>query len=213
MEFFVINKTPKDDNDPRSCRTNFEYDDSVKKSDAPTCAECGSFIGMLRAFPPYRVHLETWGTGYGDFAFWMTDFLVTKRVCDAFRGTSSTGLSDFSATEILTHTNHGGVVADPPAYFRTIPPIGSARIDVTASKVEWQDDERPTCAFCLGNGGPLKSWSRIVLEERSWNGDDIFYAYGIPGVLLATSRFIDWVENNQFKNLIWEKSIENSHVF
>jgi hypothetical protein len=213
MEFFVINKTPKDDYDPQLCRTNFEYDESVVKSGSPKCPECGSFIGMLQALPPYRIHLETWGNGYGDFAFWMTDFLVTKDVCDAYRGSSLTGLSEFLATEILTHANHGGIVDDPPAYFRTIPRIGSARIDLSASGVEWKEDERPTCDCCLGNGGALKGWRRVILDECSWNGDDIFYAYGLPGVLVASSRFVDWAETNQFRNFIWEKSEMSSRVF
>lgn len=213
MEFFTITKRPKNDDDPRSCRTDFEYDESVVKTGAPQCPECGTFVGMLQARPPYRVHLETWAMCYGDFAFWMTDFLVTSRVRDAYIDSSLSGLSDFHATEIVIRTNHKPIKDDPPEYFRTIPNIGSARIDISASGMEWKDNKQPTCPVCLGDGGTLTSWKHIVIDEDSWNGDDIFYAYGIPGVLVATSRFVEWANQHQFKNLAWERSKENSHAF
>ena len=213
MEFFAINKRPTNDHDPQSCRTDFEYDDSVVKSGAPQCPECGTYIGMLQAKPPFRVHLETWANCYGDFAFWMTDFLVSRRVRDAYSRSSLSGLSDFDAAEVVKSRNHAPVEGDPPEYFRTIPTIGAASVDVSASGIKWKDDKRPSCLCCLGNGGPLQSWRHVVVDESSWNGDDIFYAYGIPGVLLATSRFVEWAEEHQFKNLVWESALENSHVF
>ena len=210
MDFFIINQTPSHGDvadGPQSSRnsiemfrTNFEDDDSVLTSSAPKCPVCGVFVGMLQSIPPFRVHLETWGTAYGDFAFWMTDILVTKEVRDAYRESSLSGLSEFSETEIVSHKNMGGFIGKPPEYFRTSPKIGSARIDVTSSLIDWKDDDRPTCAFCLGNGGSLNGWRKIVIDEGSWNGDDIFYAYGLPGVLLATSKFIEWAEYHHFKN-------------
>ena len=41
---------------------------------------------------------------------------------------------------------------------------------------------------------------RVVLRERSWRGQDIFYLGSLRGIILVTHRFVDFVETNQFKN-------------
>lgn len=213
MEFFVINKRPSNDVEPSFCRTDFTYDESVLKAGAPQCPECGAYVGMLQARPPFRVHLETWGNCYGDFAFWMSDFLVSEKVRNAYRDSRLTGLSEFVPTEVVSTTKHVCNKTDRPEYFRTIPSVGAARIDVSASGVRWRDSRRPSCHCCFGNGGPLEGWDRIVVDEDSWNGDDIFYAYGIPGALLATLRFKAWADKHEFKNLDWRNAEEYSHSY
>ena len=87
MKFYVVNKKPSGGYNFERFRTDFYYDESVAKSDAPRCPLCGAFVGMLVSIPPYRVRLETWGTGFGDLAFWMSDFLIsaTSRASKCYR--------------------------------------------------------------------------------------------------------------------------------
>jgi hypothetical protein len=213
MDFYTIIDHPSGDELIEKYRTDFEYDDSVGKGEAPRCPKCNSFVGMLESVPPFRVHLETWGDGYGDLAFWMSDFLVTSRFRDEFERSGLCGLQGFVSTECLSHKNHGAALGVPPEYFRTIPRIGGARVDARASEIEWGDGKRPTCDVCLAGGGVLKRWKRIVIDESSWDGSDIFYPYGIPGALMASGRFYDWAADKQFRNLAFKRAAEHAHDF
>lgn len=213
MDFFSIVKVPNGDDFAEKYRTEFEYDDSVAKGEAPRCPKCNSFVGMLESVPPYRVHLETWGDGYGDLAFWMSDFLVTSRFRDGFVNSGLCGLQSFAPTEFLSYKHHGVALSDPPDYFRTIPRIGGARVDAIASEIEWEKGRHPTCELCLSGGGVLKRWKRIVIDESSWDGSDIFYSYGIPGALIVSERFHYWAADKDFRNLAFRRTSEHSHDF
>jgi hypothetical protein len=213
MNFFVIQKKPKGAGKEEQFRTDFTYDDSVLRGDAPKCPKCGRFVGMLEALPPYQVHLETWGEGFGDLAFWMTDFLANQAFRDSFLESGLKGLSPFTQVSVLTHNQHGSSLGDMPRYFRTIPVIGGARIDFVASGVEWKDDERPTCDHCLQGGGAIERWQRVILDEQSWTGDDVFVPFGFPSVLLASERFHAWAEPHQFKNLLILPAEQSQHDF
>ena len=173
MKFYVIQKKPKNSGKAVQFRTDFTYDDSVSKSDAPKCLKCGRFIGMLEALPPYRIHLETWGEGYGDLAFWMTNFLVSEAFRDSFFESGLKWLSKFTQVSVISHTQHGSPLGDPPSYFHTIPVIGGARVDLVASGVEWERNEHPSCDHCLQGGGTIERWQRVIIDEQSWTGDDV----------------------------------------
>lgn len=214
MDFYVIDKKPSGDEEYEKYRTEFYYDDKVKKGGALTCAKCGSFIGMLVPLPPYRVRLETWGRGCGDLAFWLDDFLASRRFRDAYVASELKGLEPFEAVEVLSCRKYRKLKdTTMPEYFRTMPSIGSARIDVVASGIEWGDNKQPECDVCLSGAGVLKRWKRVVVDESTWNGDDIFYPYGLPGTLIVTRRFTDWASNYEFKNLLLMPAAANSHDF
>ena len=65
----------------------------------------------------------------------------------------------------------------------------------------------------MSGGGILKRWQSVVVDEKSWNGNDIFFAFGISGELLASSRFFEWAKVYQFQNLIMKPAVESSHDF
>ena len=172
--------------------------------------------GLLVCCKLFRRSMFIWkrgGSEFGDIAFWMNDFLTSDRFRDAFMNSGLKGLSRFIGVTVLSHRSHGALEAAPPIYFRTIPHVGSAQVDVTASEVEWREDERPKCSTCLLGGGAIESWRRVVVNEETWNGDDIFYSYGIPGVLLVSSRFYDWAEGLNFQNLYMFPSEEYGKNF
>lgn len=213
MDFYSIIEKPSGDELVEQYRTDFAYDDSVAKSEAPKCPKCNLFVGMLETVPPLRVHLETWGDGYGDLAFWMSDFLVTLRFRSEFERSGLSGLQRFDSTECLSRKHHGGSLGDPPDYFRTIPRIGGAKVDISASEVEWGEGKHPTCDLCLSGGGVLKRWKRIVIDESSWDGSDIFHPYRFQGVLIVSSSFYDWATEQLFRNLTFRHSTDHAHDF
>lgn len=215
MQFYVIEKKPSGDEAVELYRTDFHFDEKDTKGDAPKCPDCGSFIGLLTSLPPYHVHLETWGEDFGDLAFWMHEILVSRRFRDEFIRSGLKGISAFEPVEILSQRQLGGANRkhlEPPEYFRVYPKLGGAQIDLKASSVEWRGNAQPTCKRCL-NGGVLKRWKHVIVDEKSWAGDDVFYAFGIPGVLLVSLRFFDWAQKHQFRNLIMNPAIECSRDF
>lgn len=213
MEFYIIAKKPKSEEHVGSYRTDFEYDDSVVKDKAPRCPKCGSYVGMLEAVPPLRIHLETWGDDYGDLAFYMSDFLVTTRFQNAFECSGLRGLKGFDSTECVNHKHYGAVLSKPPEYYRASPRVGGAKVDAIASEIEWGEEDQPACDVCFSGKGVLKRWRRIVIDESSWDGSDIFYPYGIPGALMTSSKFFDWAADKYFRNLIFLRASEYAHDF
>lgn len=205
MTFYVIEKKPKGGL-LEKYRTDFEYDESVPTGEAPRCPRCGAPIGMLASLPPYRVDLDTWGDEFGDLAFWLDDFLVSRRFRDAFTRSGLKGLSSFTPASVLSHTAHGKVCGDPPEYFRVRPSNGPARVDPITSGFEWVNSNHPSCWECLS--GPKKHWDRIVIDQQSWTGEDLFYPYGAPGVLVASGRFFQWAQAHCFGNLVMIPALE-----
>ncbi len=210
--FYVVNQKPSGKEIERF-RTDFYYDDTVSKSNAPRCSKCGAFIGMLEPISPYLVRLETWGTGFGDLAFWMDDFLVSQRFQEAYASSGLRGLSKFEPVEVLSCQKHRKFNEAMPSYFRSMPNRGSAKIDPVASGIDWGAPNTSRCDVCLSGPGVLKRWKSVVVDESTWNGDDIFYAYGIPGTLIVSSRFSDWAKPHVFKNLILVNAQSSSHDF
>jgi len=203
MQFYVIETKPKGSESLERFRTDFGYDESVPKGMAPKCPRCGEFVGLLESLPPYRVHLETWGEEFGDLAFWLNEFLVSRRFRDEYLRSGLRGLSAFTRATVLSHRAHGHVSGNPPDYFRVMPSTGAARVDVVSSGVEWEGGRRPTCEHCLSGGsGAIRRWDRVLIEERSWNGEDVFYPFGIPGVLIVSGRFFEWAQKHRFGNLL-----------
>jgi hypothetical protein len=210
--FYVVNQKPSGREIERF-RTDFHYEDSVKKIDAARCQKCNSYIGMREPVPPFRVRIETWGIGFGDFAFWLDDFLVSKRFYDAYVSSGLRGLRDFSPTEVLSCRKHRKHSDEMPLYFRTIPSLGGAKIDLVKSGIDYGELNQGRCDVCLSGPGVLKRWKSVVVDESTWNGDDIFYAYGLPGTLIVSSRFAEWAVNFDFKNLVLEDARASSHDF
>jgi hypothetical protein len=95
MQFYCVVQKPSGDETVEQFRTDFYFDDSDAKGDAEKCPDCGEFISMLPSLPPYHVHLETWGEDFGDLAFWMSEFLVSRRFRESYRGSGLKGLPAF----------------------------------------------------------------------------------------------------------------------
>src|SRR5580693_2923927 len=99
MKFYVL-EDPDLVRDPGLKQSDAITDFSPLKpetlGEAPRCAACGKFTGMLPILPPIRVELELWGRRFGDIVFGPgNERLVTQRFRDAFLQAGLTGLSSF----------------------------------------------------------------------------------------------------------------------
>jgi hypothetical protein len=166
--------------------TDFLQVEPVRLGEAPRCRVCGGFVGMKPDLPPVRVNIETWGTRYGDLVFGPGDqILVSDHFRKEYHAHGLTGLSDFNPVEVTRVRNHKKIQDRCPQYYLASVTRSRAAINVKASGLVHK--EPPTCPEC--KGGLIKRTARVVLEEGTWSGEDIFFARGLPGTIIVSEKF------------------------
>jgi hypothetical protein len=142
---------------------------------------------MLPLLPPVRVELEAWGTTWGDVAFGPGDqILVSERLTRSFANAGLIGFERLDAVEIVKAVRRKVAAGKPPVYSLASIQRSRAILDDAASGLV--RDQPPTCKECR-IGGIIKRADRIVLQDSTWSGEDLFFARGLPGTILASERF------------------------
>ncbi|MEW6536828.1 MAG: hypothetical protein AB1454_14555 [Candidatus Auribacterota bacterium] len=194
--------------------TDFLRGDSINTGRLPNalkCDVCGKLLGSLSWLPPYTAELEFWGREVGDVAFGTAEgFLISERFKESYEQTDLKGLSGFEKVEIVKMKRHKRKHPELiPNYYYVRVPITKAKIDFEASELEYEGD--PVCPGCnSGKRGITKRVQRVILENDSWSGEDIFIARGLWGTFLTTERFRDFYLSNNFKNGVFIEA-ENYH--
>ncbi len=166
--------------------TDFLQFEPVRLGEAQRCRVCGGFIGGKPDLPPLRVSIETWGSRYGDLVFGPSDqILVSERFKEEYRAHCLTGLSDFGSVEVARVRNRRKIRDGCPKYYLVSITRSRTAIDIETSGFVYE--RPPTCPEC--KGGLIKRAARIVLEEGTWSGEDIFYARGLPGTIIVSDKF------------------------
>jgi len=168
--------------------------------DALRCEVCGELMGNLSWLPPYKAELEFWGKEAGDVAFRTAEgFLVSHRFKELYEKTDLKGLSGFIKVEIIKIKRHKRKYPEIiPDYYYVRVPISHAKLDFEASGVVFTGEF--ICEGCKSGKGIYKLIERVILEEGTWSGEDIFIARGLWGDFLTTERFKDFYISNSFKN-------------
>jgi hypothetical protein len=154
---------------------------------------------MLTWLPPLQVVLELRGKEFGDFVFGVgDDFLISRKFKEIYCRVGLTGLTGLEPVEVVKIKSRRRKRPDPPPYFRAVLPYNRTAVDIEASGFEWL--EPPTCMECrVGN---VIRWKRVVIEERTWTGEDIFAARGLADIIVS-ERFKQVCESNAIKNAIF----------
>jgi hypothetical protein len=158
-----------------------------KSGPGAQCENCGLAVGSLTWLPPYRVELELWGESFADVAFsGASDLLISERFKHIYQTARLQGVKGFEPVEIVkVKFRKRKHKAQPPKYFHVSILRDSARVDDQLSGLE--REEPSTCLEC-GSSGAVK-YQRISLVEGTWSGLDVFYARGLPGIILVSNRF------------------------
>lgn len=164
------------------------------------CPVCGRAVSGKEYLPPHFIHIssakpEKWG----DF-LWGAGFqlMVSKRFQEIYEEEHLRGVEKFyPMAEIVRmgRQKRGNLALELPAYHLV--------------EIEWNganlDDERsqtvrrqPDCSFCRGS---VKAHRGVFLEEGTWTGADIFIARGLNGVILASERLKQVIEQNSLTNV------------
>lgn len=164
--------------------------------EAPRCATCNRFIGMLPWLPPLRVTLRMWGTQFADLLFGSGEsLLVSDRLKSLWHAEGLVGLEGFDEVEVVDLDRRGEGDQQPPSYSRVTVVRSNASVDQKQSGLEWE--KAPTCGSCRV-GDNLKAWSRVVLETPA--RENVFFARGLPGQIIVDDRFRSFCERHQLRN-------------
>lgn len=172
--------------------------------DAPVCPKCGAYLDGDEWLPPYRVALEMFTKEYGNVVLGIgrSIFLVDDYFRDRFPKTDLTGLEFIGEAEVSKLICRPGVrkkmLTEPPRYHLAKIRYGCAAIDQEKSGFVFEEGREPTCDYC--RQGLVKRYDRIVIDESTWDGTDIFLARGIGGMRTTSQRFKDWWDTCEFNN-------------
>jgi hypothetical protein len=197
MDFFVLDYPPKIDS---LSRTDFLPIGPENLAPAPACDECGEPMGSLVWLPPYHVELKTYGADFGDLVFGPgDDLLVSDRLRAAFVDEGLKGLNRFEPVEVADVDADRQLRQPPPRYFHSRVELSGALLDDESSGVEREGPAK--CGRC-GLDDLIRA-ERVILEEDTWTGEDIFIARGLPGTYLASARFREMCVRHAFKNAVF----------
>jgi len=189
--------------------TYFVEADPANIGSGRLCPVCGGPVSMLPWLPPYRAELEFWGAEAGDIAFGTGDeLLVSERFRQLWGEAGLEGLSGFERVDIVKTKSYGKKKGIKPSgdYYMVRIARSRAAVDEEASELV-----RPKGRHCEECRGGDPEWAkRIVLEENTWTGEDIFYARGLPGRIMTSERYRDLHVQNEINNGILIEASEYS---
>ena len=180
--------------------TKFDKAEPVTRGEAPRCPQCGGPIGMRTWLPPYRVVLELYGQGLGDFAEGPGyDVLISERFAEAFRAEGLTGLLGFNPVEVVgvRRKRKGPKPAAGPSYFAVNACFGRGVVDEGRSRL--RRPQPVSCPECRDPG--VDSIHGFSLEPGTWQGEDIFRPRGLQGNIVVSERFAELVQRHGFTNM------------
>lgn len=151
--------------------------------DRRKCPACGAFIGSLPWFPPYRAQVNAYGRDLGDVAFF-GDILVSERFRQAWTEAGLKGIDAFQPLERL-RVRPARLGRKTVTYYKVDVLHFGTRVDLQRSLIEYR--ESYTCMTCFDQVG-ADSVRGFKIDESSWTGEDIFEAWGMPGVIVVTER-------------------------
>jgi hypothetical protein len=181
MQFFVLSLATA-----TSTYAEMELIGKPERAEPPTCNVCGARLCNLLRLPPHRYRLKH-GTP-GDL---LTDGLfaaMSLNFVESYRQSNLKGL-EFSESPLE-------IVNSDLTFFMASPCCTYTHLDETASGVVINSFRG--CDKCRAMS--MKRIERLVINEATWTGEDVFMTGNLFGSILASQRFVDFVETNNFSN-------------
>jgi hypothetical protein len=143
---------------------------------------------MLPFVRPVRVELVGFGEGWSDIAFGPSNqILISTRLKHAFEAAGLVGLTHVDPVEIVKlRRRRLPLKGSVPEYWLGTIARSRAILDDIASGM--QREGGGVCSEC-GLGGLIKRYRCVAIRAGTWSGEDLFYARGLPGAIIASERF------------------------
>ena len=191
MDFYVIDKSNRFEDG----RYAFGEQIEQKTGDFEVCEECKLPVGMRQWLSPRKLKLSK--PIFGDFVFGtFSTFLCSERFKLAYEKSSLRGILEFQDVVTAKVKNSNKEKVHPPRYHHVKIKRGGAIIDENKSNLIRETGEE-LCKTC--RVGTIKSFEAVYIE--TWNGDDIFYPTGLPGTIITSKKFYDFIKQNHFTNI------------
>jgi hypothetical protein len=191
MKFYVL-KSPEASEG--TAITDFLTVDA-QHGEAPRCPLCGGYIGMMPTLPPVMVELELWEKTFCDLSFGNgNQLLVSSRFWDLWQASGLSGLDDIGIVTVKKVRPRLKIKEPVPTYRCCRVQRSRATINIAESGLEHEGGI--VCEECR-LGGIIQRARKIVLDADSWSGEDVFYARGLPGTMLASERFEEFIRKNR----------------
>ncbi len=170
------------------------------RGEAPVCPACGEYVGLLPWLPPHRAELVCYDREFGDLAFpGGESILVSERFKSLYHQYELIGLTGFEPVEIVRVVRRARCPKIPPPYYHVQVTRTEAAIDLGRSGFVWTHPEK-VCRVCREGGG-IRRWERIIIEEPTWKGEDIFIPRGLT-IIVTSERFKRFCDQEQFINAV-----------
>lgn len=195
----------------------FEPDNNAKYSDDfPKCPVCGRATGPRRLLPPYGVVIKQ-PKNIGDFVRGTGGFslLVSERFKSAYEREGMTGIKKFTPINITKMGTRSKTQYTNPELFGIEVSRSNTRVDYDKMNVKWGNPpDKDYCRFCGpgggGKGGWVQSYSGVVVEDKTWSGEDMFFAINFAGSILLSARGAEFITRNGFTNSIVIPCLEDA---
>lgn len=180
--------------------TEFTEEAPWNRTEPSVCSACGQYLGQMVWLPPFHAELECWDREFGDLALGSGEnMLVSDRFKRLYERWSLTGLHGFEPVTVVRVKRRERFKGDPPPYFHVRVGRAEAAIDLQRSGFVWAEPEK-VCSVCREGGG-IWRWKRIVIEDGTWAGEDIFIPRGLP-VTVTSERFKEFCDKEEITNAV-----------
>lgn len=164
--------------------------------EANRCHLCNKFISMKEWLPPHKVQFSTNDISkWGDFV-WGAGFtlLVSDYFKEIFQDNILKSHLRFSSPIEIINSIEGS-----PIYYHVDIPWNGANLNDKLSGLNWYKPQNDLCEFCRTGSGP-KRIEKIILDEASWLGEDMFIARGLSGFIIVSKKLKEIIEESPLKN-------------
>jgi hypothetical protein len=173
----------------------------------PQCPKCGRAVGGLYWQPPYNVVLKQ-PRKIGDFIAGAggCDFLVSNKFLDLYTKEKLNGIEKIlPITVSRMGTSKKAKSLGVPIIFGLYLRHSLTQVKHSDMGIIWFSNPEPDyCRLCGpgggGGGGIIKSREKIVVDNKTWEGEDIFYSINLPGVILLSEKAANIILNNNLTN-------------
>jgi len=189
--------------------TKWAYAEKIKPyniGSVQKCPVCEGAVSLMKWLPPYKIKLSSAKPSkWGDFLWGATSsLLVSSKFKYIYNQEGLTGIEEFSEQVEIVRMGtlkSGEFPTSPPIYHLIQVPWGGANQDDAASGLTHERPEEIKCSYCR-NDFTWRKQERIVIEEDTWNGSDIFIARNSPAMFMVSERFKKISEKYQLTN-VW----------
>lgn len=177
-------------------------DPVVFSTPAITCPKCGASLDRARNWAEPRIVDIKQPRCVGDLLYGAgaADFIASKRFVHAVQAEGIEGIGDLYPIQIRRMGTRRSSNYPPPELYGLELVKSAAQPDFGKMEVVWSERQND-CPQC-STGGPVwwSSYERIVIDDTEWNGEDIFYATGLPGIILLSEDGKAFIEKHEFTN-------------